>query len=469
MEELNAFEHQVADGLGVMGGPGRRIDPMAMARTVSTQSPKWRFQSMFSATKFVVAGFIVALFGGFLLSGVLTQPSEEQVPAVGASASASADATVNPTPAVDAYGDMRSGLVTKQIRPGIERIVADGAEHDFPPDQNTVAGRVVYSQIAFGPDGSAWMRRDVADSDVDAEVIRVGEPGSFTIGTAPGIGATDLAVAPDGTVWSLWTDNLVETDEPVTDVFRLEDGVWVKHDSGMDSRSRGALEILADGSVWVRDGRALRRLEANGSTAFPYEDAGIALPAEQRWVFDNDMAAAPDGTLWLAFDATEDAAGGLVRFDGRSWERVDPLGSRYQSTADAVAVGDGGVVWAALTACRGQGCLDDHAKLRHFLARYDGTTWTVLDEDDGVARTNAPGGWKANLAVSPDGLLLTSLDKPGTGSVALFDADGRVARLPRQRMGAFGATDIAAAPDGSFWVLDDGLYLITPEAVAAAE
>jgi hypothetical protein len=33
----------------------------------------WRFQSMFSATKFVVAGVIVALFGGFLLSGVLTQ------------------------------------------------------------------------------------------------------------------------------------------------------------------------------------------------------------------------------------------------------------------------------------------------------------------------------------------------------------------------------------------------------------
>ena len=32
-----------------------------------------RFQSMFSATKFVVAGAIVALFGGFLLAGVLTR------------------------------------------------------------------------------------------------------------------------------------------------------------------------------------------------------------------------------------------------------------------------------------------------------------------------------------------------------------------------------------------------------------
>jgi hypothetical protein len=425
---------------------------------------------MFSATKFVVSGAVVALFGGFLLSGVLTQPSEESVPAAGASASVEAEATVDPTPAVDAYGDMRSRLVTKQIRPGIEQIVADGAEHDFPPDPNTVAGSAHYRQIAFGRDGSAWMRRDVADSDVDAEVIRVGEPGSFTIGTSPGLGASDLAVAPDGTVWSLWTDYVVETDEPVTDVFRLEDGVWVKHDSEMDSGSGGALEILADGSVWVRDGRALRRLEADGSTAFPYEDAGISLPAEQERVSDDDLAATPDGTLWLAFDATEDAAGGLVRFDGTSWERVDPLGDRYQSTADAVAVGDGGVVWAALTACRGQGCLDDYAKLRHFLARYDGTTWTVLDEDDGVARTNAPGGWKADLAVSPDGLLLTTLDKPGSGSVALFNADGRVERLPRQRIGTLALQDIAAAPDGSFWVLEEGdHYIITPEAVAAAE
>jgi hypothetical protein len=34
---------------------------------------------MFSATKFVVAGALLALFGGFLLSGVLTQqPSDDR-------------------------------------------------------------------------------------------------------------------------------------------------------------------------------------------------------------------------------------------------------------------------------------------------------------------------------------------------------------------------------------------------------
>ena len=38
--------------------------------------PLPRFRSMFSATKFVVAGVIVALFGGFLLLG---QPFDQQV------------------------------------------------------------------------------------------------------------------------------------------------------------------------------------------------------------------------------------------------------------------------------------------------------------------------------------------------------------------------------------------------------
>ena len=47
---------------------------------------------MFSATKFVVAGAIVALFGGFLLAGVLTQPSDEPLPPAAASASSSSDA-----------------------------------------------------------------------------------------------------------------------------------------------------------------------------------------------------------------------------------------------------------------------------------------------------------------------------------------------------------------------------------------
>jgi hypothetical protein len=77
MDDMNAFDRQLAAGLDRMAGPGRHIDAMAMARSADTQPPKWRDQPMFSATKFVVAGAIVALFGGFLLiSQAFEQPAD---------------------------------------------------------------------------------------------------------------------------------------------------------------------------------------------------------------------------------------------------------------------------------------------------------------------------------------------------------------------------------------------------------
>ena len=83
MDDRHAFERQVAGEMVRRAGPVRPVDAPAIFNTITTaQGPKWSLQSMFSATKFVVAGVIVALFGGFLLSGVLTQPREdESVPA----------------------------------------------------------------------------------------------------------------------------------------------------------------------------------------------------------------------------------------------------------------------------------------------------------------------------------------------------------------------------------------------------
>ena len=50
-----------------------------------------RFQAMFSATRFVVAGVIVALTGGLALTATQTGPERDQrLPGVGASASSAA-------------------------------------------------------------------------------------------------------------------------------------------------------------------------------------------------------------------------------------------------------------------------------------------------------------------------------------------------------------------------------------------
>ena len=126
-----------------------------------------RFQSMFSATKFVVAGVIVALFGGFLLTGLLTQPRDEQPPVVGASASASAQAgpTADATAAVEASpvaseqadrttrSDIVPGvdLVTEEVEPGVLRVVSDGVRELSAP-ANRDEGKVVVA-----PDGNVWV------------------------------------------------------------------------------------------------------------------------------------------------------------------------------------------------------------------------------------------------------------------------------------------------------------------------
>jgi len=72
---------------------------------------------MFSATKFVVAAVIVALFGGFLLAGVLTQQGEEPLPAVGASASPEASPLYRVRLPDVLPDDVRSGTLDTPLGP----------------------------------------------------------------------------------------------------------------------------------------------------------------------------------------------------------------------------------------------------------------------------------------------------------------------------------------------------------------
>ena len=85
MTEMTAFERQLSGEIADLMGPVRPVDDAAIfAAITATKSPKWRLRPMLSATGFVVAAAIVALFGGFLLIGLLTQPSADPVQAPGA-------------------------------------------------------------------------------------------------------------------------------------------------------------------------------------------------------------------------------------------------------------------------------------------------------------------------------------------------------------------------------------------------
>ncbi len=120
MTDMTAFERQLSGEITGLMGPIRPVDDAAIFTAITaTQVPKWRFRSMFSATKYVVAGAIVALFGGFLLAGVLTtQPSLEAVPAVGASASPEPSRTEAPIELpIEIPADVTSGRMDTPIGP----------------------------------------------------------------------------------------------------------------------------------------------------------------------------------------------------------------------------------------------------------------------------------------------------------------------------------------------------------------
>ena len=80
MDDTTAFDRQIATEVLREVGPLEPVNDLALFNTIlaATQSPKWRVQSMFSATKFVVAGVIVALFGGFLFATVLPQHNDQR-------------------------------------------------------------------------------------------------------------------------------------------------------------------------------------------------------------------------------------------------------------------------------------------------------------------------------------------------------------------------------------------------------
>jgi len=148
MDDMTIFEQRLAADAVQVAGPPQPVDAAAVFASATTQSPKWRFQSMFNATKFVIAGAIVALFGGFLLAGVLTQQPKDE-PLAGASTSPERTAQLIELP-VEVPDGIDSGTLDTPL--GQARWVhLRGNEATLPPD---------YSQLTSTPDGYVVLEWD---------------------------------------------------------------------------------------------------------------------------------------------------------------------------------------------------------------------------------------------------------------------------------------------------------------------
>jgi hypothetical protein len=406
------------------------------------QLPTGRFQSMFSATRFAAAGAIVALAAGFLLTNVLTTwQGDEPLPAAGASASASPQPEISeiPSPETPTALDLLSRVVTSKVAPGVLKIVSDGTSHEFSDGS--------IKSIAFGPDGAIWMSGDHG-------LFQLGEVGE--VGGYP-VSGEDLTVGPDGGLWATRG----------TSIATFADGKWTF--TRTDTRV-SALEVLPDGTVWARGETGLVRLDGGTVTAYPFAEAPFLRADASHSVGPSDFALTPDGSVWLALNRSGPGSPRIARFDGERWEVMQPLGEGEERHAGPLAVSPDGVLWAYLQGCADHDCpVTDATRERSYLARFDGTSWTVFGEADGVHDVGARHVWAGRIAVASDGTVLAT-EEDGLARRRLPSLDGPAQNTWPMTIDGISVHSLSAAPDGSIWAAtEEGGFISVPEAAAVTE
>ena len=195
----------------------------------------------------------------------------------------------------------------------------------------------------------------------------------------PGWGerANGWAVAPDDTLW-------VTTD---TGVAALRGRQWTVAASGYG----GGIAIGADGTAWAGRGSSIIGLRLDGSPPRTVDCPNGS----------STMAVTTDGAIYVGAWPWVGVPG-LARFDGRTCERVDPLGDGLTVEVGEVHADPTGGLVAVFS---GPGRLDGSGPATIYLARLDGARWTVLEESDTwpVGVSVSPSGeiWRAGPAVDP--------------------------------------------------------------------
>ena len=462
MDDMTALERQIGDELRREIGPVPRFDAASIVHSVVTTVPPERRSvvtrlrgrisrtptegglTMSSALKFIAASAIVALFGGFLLAGIIsTQPIDETTPAV---------VTESPSPMTSE--ELLAGMVAEEVEPGVYRVINDGVRELVPAD---------YWGVVAGQDGSVWL-------ESTGQWLQLGEADRpISLGHVAG----ESVVAADGSLWAIAADN----------VYSFDGGSWTKWST--DSMPLRGLAMAPDGAVWVTGG------EESGETAGLFRLAGGDLTPMPDWTEVHSRAAgashlevAPDGAVWLMGEETPDLPGydnggprvdAFLRFDGDAWEAVTvPVDLRYVAVGQSFDIGADGTLWAAVGNPKEPG---------DGLARLDESGWTVFTEADGVRPWGIFGFFPTDLLhAAPDGSAWVNAEGDGSscGGVANFDGTTWTGFLSDLCVG-----DMDVAPDGAVWVQAGPLevsdtpgfdewgsphtYVITPEAVAGTE
>jgi len=227
---------------------------------------------MFSATKFLIAGAIVALIGGYLLTGPLTQQPSDVPSAAGATGSPG-PATELP-PGVD--------LVTEEIEPGVVRVISDG--------HRAISPTGIDSRVVVRADGRVWIVLSEGFYELGREAM-VEFPGQDFM-----LADDQVAVGPDGSFYKLlgWRP---QSWKPAKkhELWRYDGSGWAPEEIELGSARADRLWTAPDGSIWAtKDREDFQRLDSG-------------------WVH---VTATADGGQGVTAATTDDGTQPLVRLGG---------------------------------------------------------------------------------------------------------------------------------------------------------
>ncbi len=469
MTDMTAFESLIAEDVRDEVGPEETVDALAIARKARADSTRWGFD-MYSALKFVAASVIVALFGGYLLAGILTtQQGDEMAPAA-----------VTETPSPMTTEALLSGMVTEEVEPGVLRVIHDGYRDLTTPSDpmrqfTAGAAKADYlypglRAVIVGDVGNVWRTAECVAPAPESRCLRlyqVGQEGAWEIDPVPvSFWDGQIDAGLDGRLWAL------ANGAPMA----FDDGLWVPAPHHVKG-DFDALAVQANGTVWLKSDRLCWTSETSaGCTSWPDafdgEDYGVAGPV-----------VTDEGIVWLTALADEDGSVSFLRFDPTGWQVVpapaDYPGDPTPLTHPVGLTPDGGTVWTA----------GDSFVRHQTLTRLNEQGWTTFTAADGVGTWGGQKGeWNAPtdmLKVAPDGsawvnatIAKASATDPSTvtggrtcDGVARFDGE-----TWRPFLAGSCISDLDFAPDASAWVValdrqsgEVSTYVITPRAVAATE
>jgi virginiamycin B lyase len=248
----------------------------------------------------------------------------------------------------------------------------------------------------------------------------------------PDSGLTDIATGRDGSLW--FSEQKGYKVGRITTSGQISEWTIPRDDPDDTDYGPEQLTVAQDGRVWV--------LSDAHASAFVIDPAVPNVPVGRFAVNGdelggrrgNDIAAAPDGTVWV----TDSLGDGVLRIapDGRS---ADTRGGAPECDFDGiVAPGPDGRMWCADSS-------DGNALKR-----------IELDGVNNVAVPIASGFGVSSLAAGPGGTMWFGRNsagsyafKPGDGAVGFVAPDGSAREWPVGDRVA--PTSIAAGPDGAMW------------------